>query len=78
MALDTERRATGIKNILRRLRGAAPQPLRPEDEIEGFMSTGPAAMGPAKASPASRLGEDEEDTSLGQRPVLPAPQYKKR
>lgn len=38
MALADKRRAAGVKDILRRLRGVAPRPLEPEDQIEQVMA----------------------------------------
>jgi hypothetical protein len=37
MALDTERRALGVKRLLHRLRGSAPRPLSAEDELQGLI-----------------------------------------
>ena len=74
MALDTEGRALGVKNILRRLRGAAPKPLSSEDRIEGFMEgqegganplTPPTAPGPGPSS------EEVEATLKGTSPGKP-------
>ena len=64
MALDTERRAAGFKSILRRLRGEAPRPLKPEDQIEGILEQNPAAkpLGP----------EEDEEASGSVSPSAPA------
>jgi len=82
MALDTEGRALGIRSILRRLRGGAPRPLSPEDQVEGFMNAdqegqrgqqGPEGANPLKPQvpglPGQPHEEDEEalkGTSPGQ------------
>lgn len=50
--LDTERRSVGIKSILRKLRGSAPRPVSPEDQIEGMYE---------KAPESELTGADEED-----------------
>lgn len=64
MALDTERRAAGFKSILRRLRGEAPRPLQPEDQIEGIFGT----EGETKP-----LGPEEDEEALeSASPAAPA------
>lgn len=58
MSLEDKGRAAGVRDILRRLRGVAPRPLQPEDEIEGLFK-----------SP-----EEDEEASEGSVPVKkPAP-----
>lgn len=80
MALDTERRAAGIRGILRRLRGAAPRPESPEDSIEGFMSSD-EAENPSGLEQPQIPSEDEEvlgATSPNRKPVPPTPPRKLR
>jgi len=64
MALDTERRAAGFRSILRRLRGEAPRPIQPEDQIEGVLSANPEAMSPSP--------EEDEEASGSASPSAPA------
>lgn len=39
MALVDKKRAAGVRDILRRLRGDAPRPIEAEDQIEGLFKT---------------------------------------
>jgi len=83
MALDTDLKATGVKNILRKLRSTSPKPPSPEDDLEGMMTKATAGgMGPGPgigkqiaANPEAGAGpEDEEDESIGssKSPGIPA------
>ncbi len=75
MALDTERRSVGVKAILRKLRGTAPRPVSPEDQIEGMYEKGGEL--PGEKSDEEALGEAGQP-GLGQptkqrNPLLPKP-----
>lgn len=65
MALEDKGRAAGVRDILRRLRGAAPRPLQPEDQIEQVMES------PEEDEEASESGVPRKKAALPSRPRTP-------
>lgn len=71
MALDTKGRAAGLKDILRRLRGEAPRPLQPEDQIEGMVEGKPEEVSPQIPEEDEEVLESASPLKKRAPPILP-------